>query len=104
MGLGGAGMGCAIAMTARELTIVCIFLYFLGKRAVDGRAASGTIKSLVVCGIVVAVDRMFLVSLGPARLAIDAAIYAFLAFALRIVRPGDVVTVLKMIKDRKKAS
>jgi hypothetical protein len=104
MGLGGAGMGCAIAMTARELTIVCIFLYFLGKRAVDGRAASGTIKSLVVCGIVVAVDRMFLVSLGPARLAIDAAIYAFLAVALRIVRPGDIVTVLKMIKDRKKAS
>lgn len=102
LGFGGAGMGCAIAMTARELAIMCIFLYFLGRRAIDGRAASNTIKSLVVCAIVVAVDRLLLVSLGPARLAVDAGLYAVLAFALRIVRPGDVLAVLKMIKDRKK--
>jgi hypothetical protein len=103
LGLGGAGMGCAIAMTAREFAIMCVFLYFLGKRAIDGRAASSTVKSLAVCAIVVAVDRLFLQGLGPARLAVDVAIYTVLAFALRIVRPGDVIAVLKMIKDRKKA-
>ncbi|HVH41003.1 MAG TPA: oligosaccharide flippase family protein [Labilithrix sp.] len=101
MGPGGAGMGCAIAMSARELVICCVFLYFLGKRAVDRRAASNTAKSLVVCGIVIAADRL-LTSLGPARLAIDAALYTVLAFAFRIVGPSDIIAVLKMIKDRKK--
>jgi O-antigen/teichoic acid export membrane protein len=102
MGFGGAGMGCAIAMSAREAVISGVFLYFLGKRAVDGRAMSSTFKSLVVCGIVIVADFLLSGALGPARLAVDVALYTVLAFALRIVRPGDVIAVLKMIKDRKK--
>lgn len=101
LGDGGAGMGCAIAMSAREFVIVSVFLYFLGRRAIDRRAAENTIKSLVVCAIVVAADAAMR-SLGPARLAVDALLYAVLAFAFRIVRAGDVLAVLKMIKDRKK--
>jgi O-antigen/teichoic acid export membrane protein len=100
-GDGGAGMGCAMAMSARELVIVMVFMYFLGRRAVDRRAAMNTVKSLVACGIVVGVHAA-LASLGPLRLAVDAALYGVLAFALRIVRPSDVLAVLRMIKDRKK--
>lgn len=102
LGFGGAGMGCAIAMSAREAVICGVFLYFLGKRAVDSRAISRTVKSLVVCGLVVAIDRFFLAPLGPVRLAIDVVVYTVLAFALRVVRPSEVISVLKMIKDRKK--
>lgn len=101
LGLGGAGMGCAMAMSARELVIVSVFLYFLGKRAIDRRAAMNTFKSLVVCGVVILAHGQ-MTALGPKRLAVDAALYAVLAFALRIVRPGDVLAVLRMIKDRKK--
>lgn len=100
-GDGGAGMGCAIAMSAREFVIVSVFLYFLGRRAVDRRAASNTLKSLLVCALVIAAH-LAMRPLGPLRLAADAALYGALAFAFRILRPGDVLAVLRMIKDRKK--
>jgi O-antigen/teichoic acid export membrane protein len=101
LGLGGAGMGCAIAMSAREAVICAVFLYFVGRRAIDRRAVSKTVKSLVICAVVVAVDRLFLASLGPVRLAVDVVIYTVLAFVLGVVRPSDVLSVLKMIKNRK---
>lgn len=104
LGDGGAGMGCAMAVSARELVVLLVFLYFLGSRAIDRRSASNIAKSILVSGIVIAAH-MAMSGLHPiVRLAADASLYGVLALALRIVRPADVLSVLRLIKDRKKAA
>lgn len=101
LGDGGVGMGCAIAMSARELAIILVFLYFLGRRAVDRRAAVQTFKSLAVCAAVIAAH-LAMRPLGPIRLAVDAALYGALAFAVRIFTPSEIKAVLRLVRDRKR--
>lgn len=102
LGPGGAGMGVAIAMSTRELVIVLVFLALLGKHALDARAARSTLLSLGISAVVIGVH-MWLRSLGPLRLLIDAALYGVLAIALGVLRISDARVVLQLIRDRKKA-
>ena len=102
LGPGSTGMGVAMALTARELVIVLVFLALLGKSALDRRNVLATVKSIAVCAAVIAAHRV-MSGLGPVRLALDALLYAVLAVAVGILRPRDVLAVLKMIRDRKKA-
>ncbi|MBN9167606.1 MAG: hypothetical protein BGO98_19910 [Myxococcales bacterium 68-20] len=101
IGPGGAGMGVAMALSARELVIAIVFFAFLGKRAIDRRSALAIMKSLGLCGVVVAVH-LSLASLGPVRLLADMAVYGVLMLLIGVVRPRDIKDVLRMIKDRKK--
>lgn len=101
LGPGSTGMGVAMALSARELCVIILFLAFLGKRAIDRRAALATGKSLAIGGVVVAVH-LALARIGPWRLAVDAALYGALALALGVVRPRDMKAVLQLIRDRKK--
>jgi O-antigen/teichoic acid export membrane protein len=103
LGPGGAGMGTAIAMSARELVILGVFIACLGGGALDARARSSTIKSLLICGVVVAAH-LAMAKLGPARLVVDALVYLVLMVALGILRPSDVRLVLQLVRDRKKAA
>ncbi len=100
LGAGSTGMGVAMALTARELVIVVVFLAFLGKSALDRRNVIATVKSLGICAVVVVVHRA-LAGFGPIRLVVDAALYGVLALALRVLRPDEVLSVLRMIKDRR---
>jgi O-antigen/teichoic acid export membrane protein len=75
---GGAGAGCATAIILTELTVVSSMLYFIGKRVFDRRLLLRLLKTAAVCAVVIALDR-FIVSLGPARLLLDAAAYIGLA-------------------------
>ncbi|MBX3231165.1 MAG: oligosaccharide flippase family protein [Labilithrix sp.] len=100
LGDGKTGMGVAMALSARELVNAVVFLAIMGKRAVDGRALAAIAKSLGICCAVVAAH-VALAPLGPARLAIDAVLYATLALATRVVRPSDVRELLRLIKNRK---
>lgn len=102
-GPGGAGMGVAMALSARELVIVLVFLAFLREKAMDRRGFMSLVKSLLIC-VIVAVAHHFMESLGPLRLAVDAALYGILALVLRVIAPSDIKAVLKMVKDRKKAA
>ncbi|HEY8079391.1 MAG TPA: oligosaccharide flippase family protein, partial [Labilithrix sp.] len=104
LGDGGAGMGVAMALSLRELVIFFVFLGFLGKNALDRRNVLSTLKSLAICVAVGAVHRFLAEWPWALRLAIDAALYAALAFAIGVVRPSDIKAVLKMIKDRKKTA
>lgn len=102
-GDGGAGAGAAMALSLRELVIMFVFLACLGKRALDRRAVSSTIKSLVICAVVAfAHDR--LAGIGHVRLVVDGLLYLVLAVASGVLRPRDAKDVLKMVKDRKKAA
>lgn len=101
LGPGGAGMGVAMALSARELVIVVVFFAFLGKHAIDRRSVLSATKSLGICCAVVAAH-VSLPSLGDARLLLDMALYAALALGAGVVRPRDIKDVLYLIKDRKK--
>ncbi len=91
----------AMAMSTRELVIVIVFLFFLGRRALDRRAILATLKSLALCAVVVVMHGR-LAAFGPVRLVADALVYGVGMLVTGIVRPSDIKAVLKMIKDRKK--
>ena len=97
---GQMGMGVAMALSARELVLAVVYLIIVGRRALDGRATGAIVKSLGICGAVVA-THVALASLGDVRLLLDGLLYLVLALALRVVRIGDVVNLLRLIKNRR---
>lgn len=101
LGPGSTGMGVAMALSARELVLAVVFFACIGKRAVDDRSVRAIVKSLGICAAVVAVH-VTLARFGHVRLLADAAVYAVLLVAVGVIRPSDVLAVLRMIKDRKK--
>jgi O-antigen/teichoic acid export membrane protein len=101
LGPGGAGMGVAMALSARELVIVIVFFAFIGRRAIDPRSLLAITKSLGICCAVIAVHEL-LASLGPWRVLLDGLVYAGLAVATRVVQPSEVKGLLQAIRDRKK--
>jgi O-antigen/teichoic acid export membrane protein len=102
LGPGSTGMGVAMALTARELVIVVVFLGFLGRSALDRRNVLATVKSLVACAAVIGIHRLA-APLGPVRLVLDALSYGVLAIVLGVLRPRDVIAVLNLLKQVKKA-
>lgn len=100
MGDGRTGMGVAIALSTREFILACTFLAVVGHRAVDKRAAGAIAKSVAICGVVL-LAHAALASVGNIRLVLDALLYAILALGLRVIRIGDVINLLKLIKNRK---
>lgn len=103
LGPGGAAMGCAIAMSLRELVNAVVQVVLVGRRAVDTRVVRSTLLSLVICAAVILAHGV-MKPLGHARLVVDAALYGALALVLRVLRPRDILDVLKMVRDRKKAA
>jgi hypothetical protein len=102
-GDGKMGMGVAMALTTRELVLAIIYVAIVGKRALDERASGAIVKSLGICGAVVALH-VSLASLGDWRLLLDAALYGALALVLRVIRIGDVINLLRLIKNRRQLS
>ncbi|MFO0735593.1 MAG: oligosaccharide flippase family protein [Labilithrix sp.] len=99
-GDGKMGMGVAMALSARELILAVVYLAIVGKRALDARATGAIVKSLGICAAVVA-THVLLASLGDLRLLVDALLYGALALALRVIRIGDVLNLLRLIKNRR---
>ena len=96
-------MGAAMAMTARELVVVVVFMVCLRGSAMDRHSQLATLKSAIACGIVIGAH-IAMKPLGIARLALDAMLYGVLMLGLRIVRPSDVGAVLKLVKNRRNAA
>jgi O-antigen/teichoic acid export membrane protein len=98
-GPGGAGMGVGLALSTRELVVILVFLYFIGRRALDRRSVLAIVKTLGIC-VVVTVVHFACARFGPVRLAIDAAVYLALGLLLRVYRVSDGVMVLNLIRRR----
>ena len=94
LGPGGGGTGCAVAMLATEVFVTGCMLALLGRTGFDRRSLSAIAKSLVACAFAVVVDDR-IGSLGPARLALDGAVYAVIVLSTGAVRPGDILAVVK---------
>jgi O-antigen/teichoic acid export membrane protein len=100
-GSGGAGLGNAIVFSFLELFSVVGFAIYLGPRAVDGRCLYAIFGSLVAFAVVAFGDG-FIRGLGPLRLAVDAAAYTLIIFAIRAVRVSDVRAVLQLAMERRR--
>ena len=100
-GVGGAGVGDAFCFTFLELYVSMIFLYTLGRRALDKRLVGALAKSLVAYAAAWTVDHFTKASLGDARILLDMVVYAVVVLATGGVRLGDVKAVVNMVRNRK---
>ena len=101
LGPGGAGMGAALAVSVRELGVLLIFLYYLGRKATDRRSIASIAATLAIAAAVFAMHRFLLGSAHPlVLLAIDGVVFLVLGLVARVYRVGEMLSVLKLIKNR----
>lgn len=100
-GVGGAGMGDAFCFTFLELYVSLVFLYTLGRRALDKRLVAALGKSLLAYGAAYATDHFTKASLGDARIVLDGVVYLVVVLATGGVRISDAKAVLNMVRNRK---
>jgi len=100
LGRGGAGVGAASALVVTETFVTIVMLVLLGRRAFDRRSVTTLAKTALACLVVFAADRLG-AGLGLARVAVDALLYVGLVLALRAVRVGEVVDVIRLASRQK---
>ncbi len=100
-GVGGAGAGCAMAAVGTELVVLGIMFYRLGSAAMDVRLAKMLVKTTLLCGVVMAVDRWVLQPLGPVRLVVDALMYVVLALLTGAVSVRDSINLVKQLRAQR---
>jgi O-antigen/teichoic acid export membrane protein len=98
---GGECAGAALAVIGSEACTVIGMVTRYDKFPLDGRNVRAIGKSVLVGIAVLLIDRP-LRAIGAARLPLDAVIYVVLAFAVRAVRPEDVATVLRLVRERRR--
>jgi O-antigen/teichoic acid export membrane protein len=100
-GRGGAGIGAACAQLGTEIVVTVAMTVLVGKRAFDRRSLVVIAKTLVVCGAVVALDRLLGSRVHPAlRLGADVGLYVALALGLGAVKLRELVALVREARAR----
>ncbi|HEX4447235.1 MAG TPA: flippase [Polyangiaceae bacterium] len=102
-GEGGGGTGCALAMLGTELFVVTSMMVRIGQGAFDRRSARVIGLSLVAAAAAWVVHRL-LVSIGPARLAADVAVYLAIVISTGALRPKEMIDTMLLALRNKKAA
>jgi O-antigen/teichoic acid export membrane protein len=102
LGQGGAAMGVAMALSAREFLVAAVFIVLLGRKAFDRRSLKAIGFSLGIGALVLAMHTS-LAPLGELRLVADVLAYLVLAVVLRILRVDDLRNLVRLIRDRRLA-
>ena len=89
LGLGGAGMGAALAAVLTEAIVCALLLSVIGRRVIDARLLRSLAKTALVCAVVYVLD-LLLRPIGPWRLVVDGAAYVGLALFIGVVRVDEV--------------
>lgn len=100
LGPGGASAGAALSQVLAETFVTAALLFSIGPRAFD-RESLSSIGKAILCSLVVIGADALLRPLGPARLAIDGALYLALAFAAGAVRPLDVKRAIELMRRKR---
>jgi O-antigen/teichoic acid export membrane protein len=103
LGVGMAGAGAAVGVTAMELMTAGLFLQTVGRRALDTRNVLAIVKSMGVAAVVIALHQA-LAFMGHWRLIVDMFAYAVLALALKVVRLNEAINVIKTVRSERKAA
>lgn len=103
-GEGGAGIGAAISQLATEVVVTTIMTAYVGRRAFDRRSLSIVGRSLVVCLLVIGLDRWLAPQVpGLVRLVADGAAYAVLAVLLGAVRVRETLAFARGAFSKRRA-
>jgi O-antigen/teichoic acid export membrane protein len=102
LGTGGECAGAAIAVIVSEAWVVVAMVMRFPKSPLDARNIAVLTRSVGISAVVLALNH-FIVSWGPIRLVIVMLLYVVLALALRVVQPSEIVKVLQIVKERRKA-
>lgn len=100
MGDGGAGIVTGCVCTGVEALVAITMMSTLGRRALDGRLVSATLKSVVVTIVVILADRVLPLPSLP-RVIVDMVLYVALILLVRAVRIGDVMAVVHAVRARR---
>jgi O-antigen/teichoic acid export membrane protein len=103
-GLGGAAVGAALAEVITSVGIVAAHFIPIGGRALDRRLLMAGGKSLLVAGVVMAIDRTVLQNVGYARLLIDTLAYVGLALAIGVEKVSEITKVVRLVARSRKGS
>jgi O-antigen/teichoic acid export membrane protein len=99
LGEGGGGTGCAAARLGTEIFVSTCMALAIGRGAFDRRSISTVVRSLLVYAVVVVVHAL-LRPLGPARLAVDGALYLALAIGAGAIRPKELLSTVRQALRR----
>jgi len=103
IGPGGGGAACATATLVTEVAMVTSLLAALGRRSYDRRLIVSMIKSVAAAILVIATDHFVLRPLGPARLAVDVAVYATLVVVSGAFDVRELVNFVRAAIQQRKA-
>jgi O-antigen/teichoic acid export membrane protein len=102
LGEGGGGTGCAVAMLCTEFFVVISMMIRIGQGAFDRRSAR-VIGLTLVAAAVAWIVHIFLASIGPARLVVDAVVYLAIVISTGALRPKEMLdTVLVALRNKSK--
>jgi O-antigen/teichoic acid export membrane protein len=102
LGEGGGGTGCAVAMLCTEFFVVISMMIRIGQGAFDRRSARVIGLTLVAAGVAWIVH-VFLASIGPVRLVVDAVVYLAIVISTGALRPKEMLdTVLVALRNKSK--
>jgi len=111
-GPAGGASGTAISLAICEVVVTCILLYAIGRNAFDARNLAALGKTVAVCATVTAahlgLGRLGLdgssLTTGLARLVLDGLLYVSLILLTGAVRRDEVLALVRMVRNRRKAS
>jgi O-antigen/teichoic acid export membrane protein len=98
LGPGGAGVGAAIALLVTEASVMVALTAAVGRKAFSRRSALVIGKVVLACAAVVGADVAWR-SIGPARLALDMALYLALLLGLRAVSPSEIAGLTRFLRS-----
>jgi O-antigen/teichoic acid export membrane protein len=103
LGPGGAGVGDALAVVLMEVIVSSVLLVTIGREAVDRRMLGVLARSAFPIAACIGVH-VLARGLGPARLALDVAVYLVVAFVARVPGIDDVRTMIRLFRTRRSGS
>jgi hypothetical protein len=99
LGEGGECAGASSAIIGSEICVLIAMISRFHTFPFDERNVRVFAKSAAIGAGVLILDR-FLRPIGAIRLAIDATLYAALAFVLGVVRPDDLKRAVRLLRHR----
>ncbi len=101
LGRGGGGVGAAMGVVGMELVVTTLLLHDLGTKAIDKRILGIVGKSIIAAAVVTGAH-LLLHGIGPLRLVVDGVLWILLSFAMGILKPGEVLKVIRAARGRGK--
>lgn len=100
-GPGGAGAACAMCAVFTEILVLVVMFYRVGRWVFDARLVKMLVKTTLACAAVMAIDRLLLQGVGPARILIAGGLYALLVLGSGAVSVRDTLNLVRTMRAQR---